>query len=427
MNYQQALEYIHTRPRGSTVAPSLDRIRQLLESFDAPQRSYKTVHIAGTNGKGSVTAMIAGGLEKVGFTVGRFTSPFLERFNERIAVNGQDIPDEDLADLVTRVSAAEEARIAQGGDPMSEFEVVTAAALLYYRERGCDFAVLEVGLGGRFDPTNVIDPPEVAVMTHIALDHTAILGNTLPEIAYQKAGIIKKGSSVVIGPNEPEAVEVFCRESALLGISPVAADLEKTENVTSGLEGSSFTYDGASVSTCLLGKHQIANALTAYLALKALQARGIAISDSQILEGIRDTRWPARLEIVSTSPLTLLDCAHNPDGALALADALDTIFSGRKITAVMGMMADKDWRQCARILLPRCSRVFASTVGQARSLEPITLAAEATEYCEATAVNDLRDAIALARNTMAENGLLLVCGSVILAGEARTILREYNK
>lgn len=427
MNYQQALEYIHTRPRGSTVAPSLDRIRQLLESFDAPQRSYKTVHIAGTNGKGSVTAMIAVGLEKAGFTVGRFTSPFLERFNERIAVNGQDIPDDDLADLVTRVSAAEEARIAQGGDPMSEFEVVTAAALLYYRERCCDFAVLEVGLGGRFDPTNVIGPPEVAVMTHIALDHTAILGNTLPEIAYQKAGIIKKGSSVVIGPNEPEAVEVFCRESALLGISPVAADLEKTENVTSGLEGSSFTYDGASVSTCLLGKHQIANALTAYLALKALQARGIAISDSQILEGIRDTRWPARLEIVSTSPLTLLDCAHNPDGALALADALDTIFAGRKITAVMGMMADKDWRQCARILLPRCSRVFTSTVGQARSLEPITLAAEATEYCEATAVDNLTDAIALARNTMAENGLLLVCGSVILAGEARTILREYNK
>lgn len=427
MNYQQALEYIHTRPRGSTVAPSLERIRQLLRSLGEPQKSYKTVHIAGTNGKGSVTAMIAGALEKAGFTVGRFTSPFLERFNERIAVNGQDISDDDLADLVTRVRNAEEDRIAQGGDPMSEFEVVTAVALLYYRERSCDFAVLEVGLGGRFDPTNVIDPPEAAVMTHIALDHTAILGDTLPEIAYQKAGIIKKGSSVVIGPNEPEVVEVFCREAGLLGISPLIARLEKVQDQVSGLEGSSFSYEGAAVTTCLLGKHQIANALTAYLALKALQDRGISITDSQIFEGIRDTRWPARLEIVSSQPLTLLDCAHNPDGALALADALDSIFAGRRITAVMGMMADKDWQRCAQILLPRCRRVFASTVGQPRSLKPVELAAFAAEYCEATAVDDLADAIALARNSLDSGELLLVCGSVILAGEARTILRSYEK
>ncbi len=425
MEYLQTLNYIHGRPRSIAAAPTLARIRDLMARLGNPQNSLKYVHIAGTNGKGSVAAMTASVLCSAGYKVGMFTSPYLEDFRERIQVNGQMIPEDDLCAITEKVKLAEDGRIAENLDPVNEFELVTAVAFVFFASVGCDLVVLETGLGGMHDPTNVILPPEVAVITHIAKDHTAILGSDIETIAGQKAGIIKSGSAVVVAPNEPEVIEVMAKACAEQGIEPALVKTEDYSCCSISSEGCSFTdKDGLTLCCSLLGRHQLTNAMTVYAALTALKQRGFAISDMAMQQGFASAKWPGRLELMSSSPVVLLDAAHNPDGASALADALDSLFPGKKIVAVIGMMADKEWKTCVDILAPKFSTLIASSSEMDRSLEPELLAQYASQYCGCIPCKDLTTAIKRGFDTVLGDGLLLVCGSVIMAGQARLILKN---
>lgn len=426
MNYQEALNYIHGRPRSVAAAPTLARISSLMAMLGDPQNRLKFVHIAGTNGKGSVAAMTASVMQVAGMKTGMYTSPFLEVFEERIQCDGRLIPREELCGVVEKVKAAEDRRLAEGLDPVNEFELVTAAAFVYFQSRGCDIVVLETGLGGMFDPTNIIAPPEVAVITHIAKDHTAILGNELRTIAGQKAGIIKSGSSVVIAPNEPEVIQVLRDRCSSVGVVPRIVDKSQFTHTAVDAQGCRFeTERGLTVSCPLLGYHQLTNAMTAFAAIDALRKRGFEITDRHILQGFSTVSWPGRLEMLSRQPAILLDSAHNPDGASALAAALDGLFSGKEVTAVIGMMADKDWKTCIDILAPRCERIIASSSDMERSLSPWQLAQYAGKYCSATAAPTLKQAIETGIDTVSPDGVLLICGSVIMAGQARTIVKGH--
>lgn len=424
MNYDQTLNYIHGRPRSIAAAPTLARTEDLMARLGNPQNRLKFVHIAGTNGKGSVAAMTASVLQAAGCKTGMFTSPYLEDFRERIQVNGQMIPCEDLRVVTEKVKAAEDARSEAGLDPVNEFELVTAIAFEYFADQNCDIVVLETGLGGMYDPTNIILPPEVAVITHIAKDHTAILGSDLVTIAGQKAGIIKSGSSVVISPNEGSVTALLESVCAEKSVKPAVVKLENAADVSISAQGCSFTMDGLTLCCPLLGRHQLTNAMTAYEALKALKARGSSISDEAMISGFASAVWPGRLELLSKEPLVLLDAAHNPDGAAALADALDSLFSGKAVTAVMGMMADKDWKTCMDILAPRCKTIIASTSQTERSLPPQQLTEYAGKYCRCMESESLESAIKSGLDTVSAEGLLLICGSVIMAGQARGIVRQ---
>ncbi len=425
MNYQQILDYIHGRPRSIAAAPTLARICDLMARLGDPQNKLRYVHIAGTNGKGSVAAMTASVLQAAGYKTGMFTSPYLEDFRERIQADGNLIPQADLCAVTGKVKLAEDERTAAGLDPVNEFELVTAAAFAYFADCGCDIVVLETGLGGMYDPTNIIQPPEVAVITHIAKDHTAILGSDLVTIAGQKAGIIKNGSAVVISPNEPEVTDLLTSVCAQQGIVPAVVNPDEFTGNTISSDGCCFTdADGMTLCCRLLGQHQLTNAMTVYLTLKALKQRGFAISDEAMQKGFASASWPGRLELMRRQPIVLLDAAHNPDGAKALADALDSLFAGKKVTAVMGMMADKDWKTCVDILAPKCSTLIASSSEMERSLPPGMLAEYGSKYCSCVIGDDLENAIKLGFDTVSKDGLLLVCGSVIMAGQARGIIRR---
>ena len=425
MNYDQTLNYIHGRPRSIAAVPTLARIRDLMARLGEPQNSLKYVHIAGTNGKGSVAAMTASVLRSEGYKVGMFTSPYLEDFRERIQVNGQMIPRADLCAVTEKVKHAEDARIEEDLDPVNEFELVTAVAFVYFEHIGCDIVVLETGLGGMYDPTNVIQPPEVAVITHIARDHTAILGSDLVTIAGQKAGIIKPGSAVVVAPNEPEVTGVMTAVCAEQGVVPTLLTQEDFSGCSVSSAGCRFTdKQGLTLCCSLLGQHQLTNAMTVYAALSALKLRGFEISDMAMRQGFESAKWQGRLELMNSHPVVLLDAAHNPDGASALSDALDSFFPEKRIVAVIGMMADKDWKACVDILAPKCSTLIASSSEMERSLSPELLVEYASKYCSCIVSEKLSEAIKSGFDTVLAEDLLLVCGSVIMAGQARGILKN---
>ena len=307
MTIEQAMELIHgVEWRGSR--PGLSRVRELLHRLGDPQDGLQFVHIAGTNGKGSTAAMLASILRAAGYTAGLFTSPYLERFAERMQVNGVPVPDAEFA----AVCEALQPCIAAMDDPPTEFELVTAAAMLWFRRRGCDVVVLEVGLGGRLDATNVIAAPACAVITNIGLDHTEILGDTLEQIAREKAGILKPGTRAVSYPQTPEVRAVLHEICAQRGIPLTEVDAAAIAPLTDGVDGQAFTYRGAEYTLPLLGAHQLRNAAVALETVTALRARGWRIPDAAVRAGLAQVRWPARFELLRRAPWFVLDGGHNP-------------------------------------------------------------------------------------------------------------------
>ena len=302
--------------RGSR--PGLSRVRELLHRIGDPQDTLQFVHIAGTNGKGSTAAMLAAVLQAAGYTTGLFTSPFLEQFAERMQVNGQPIPDAELAAACETLQPC----IAAMDDQPTEFELVTAAAMLWFQRRGCDIVVLEVGLGGRLDATNVIGAPACAVITNIGLDHTEILGDTLAQIAREKAGILKPGTRAVSYPQVPEVRAVLRGTCARLGIPLTEADADAIEPLRDSVDGQTFSYRGAVYDLPLLGRHQLRNAAVALETVAALRARGWRIPDAAVHAGLAQVRWPARFEVLRRAPWFVLDGGHNPQCAQTVADNL---------------------------------------------------------------------------------------------------------
>ena len=414
MTAQEAIAYIENYT-WSTTRLGLGRTRELLYKLGDPQKRLKFVHVAGSNGKGSTCAMLDSILRAAGFRTGLYTSPYIQDFCERMRVCGENIPGETLAALTERVKDIADAM----ADHPSQFELVTAIAMQYFLEAGCEIVVLEVGMGGALDSTNAIDAPEVAVITNLALEHTEYLGHTLAEIAATKGGIIKRGCSVVAYPNAPEVTDVIeriCREQD----APLTwADFDAIRPVADSLDGQVFDYVNQSgLQIPLLGAHQLKNAAMALTVVDALRARGWKIEEEAVREGLSATKWPARFEVLHRAPLFLLDGGHNPQCAEALSACVEKYLPGEKPVFLMGVLADKDFDQMLETVLRLGRRFICLTPDNPRALCAEALCAAIREKGgEAEAAKDIPDGIRLALQSGAP---VVAFGSLYLAGAIRT-------
>lgn len=428
MNYDEALEYIHSIKKYNTK-PGLRRIENLLRELGNPEKKMDYVHVAGTNGKGSATAMSASVLEAAGYRTGSFISPFLERFNERMQVSGEPIPDDALVSLTERVKSAADRMTSRGLTHPTEFEFLTAMAFEYWAESGCDFVSLEVGMGGRLDATNVVSSPAVTIIGPISFDHTHLLGNTLTEIAYEKAGVIKSGGRVVCYVEQADearrVIESVCRERGAEFISP---DASKIEYISESLGSNRFRYDGLEVNLPLTGRHQVKNAAGVIEAMRILRRCGYHITDEDIVRGLEQTKWVGRLETVRRDPLTIIDAAHNPDAVRVLSESIDTLMKGRRIVAVMGMLADKDYRCCIPEIAKRADAFVACTPTSGRALDAEDAASVAREHCRLVeVVPDIGAAVERGLELTGRDDILLICGSLYVIGAAKTHLRTLDR
>jgi len=417
LEYNQAVEFIHGIARFGPK-PGLRRVQLLLDLMGNPQKQLKFIHVAGTNGKGSTCAMISHVLTQAGYKTGLYISPFVLDFRERIQVNGEMIEPEDFALSATLVKQHWDFLDVQG-EPPSEFETLVVCAFDYFLRQQVDIVVLEVGMGGRLDATNIIDPPLCSVITSLGMDHMEYLGNTIDKIAFEKCGIIKPGGATVCYPvQEPAAMEVIHRRCEEEGNELIVP--QRAQVLEESFLGTRMVYGGRELHLPLIGAHQVLNATVALEALKALEQRGFPASDEDVAQGIARTSFPARLEVISRDPLIVLDGAHNRDGARVLGSALDML-KGRKIHAIMGMLAAKDVAGALEEILPRCASLTAVGVpGVQDATTPEKLAELARSHCGDVSVFEDPDAgLAAAFTRRSGDDVLLVCGSLYLASHLR--------
>lgn len=420
MTYEETLEYIHgTHKFGKKLG--LHNIRMLLGLMGDPQKKLRFVHIAGTNGKGSTSAFIGSILSEAGYRTGIYTSPYIQRFTERIRIGSQEIDRSELAEITNFVRSKAEKMTAMGENHPTEFEIITAIAFEYYYRKHCDIVVLEVGLGGRFDSTNVIDVPELAVITAISLDHTDRLGYTLTEIAFEKAGIIKPGGDVLVYGQSAEAEQVFknaCTERKAALYRTGFADIEP---VRFGIDGQAFSYKGFdSLEISLLGKHQIRNAALSVDAALLLKEKGYNISEADIRRGLANVKWPGRMEVLLKEPVFIIDGAHNPEAAEVLKQTLDDYFPGKPRTLIMGVAADKDYQTMMKTMLPAARKLIAVTALTDRALPAAQLAEYARCYCNDVRISDtIEDAIRLSMEEAGNDEIICAFGSLFYIGTIR--------
>lgn len=425
MNYNDALNYIHS-VHNFGVKSGLENIKYMLKLIGNPQDTLKFVHVAGTNGKGSTSCATASVLKQAGYRVGLYISPFVSDFCERIQVDGIPITYEALVEQVESIKPIADKTAAALRHP-TEFETITAIAFNYFAQTHCDIVVLEVGLGGRFDSTNVINTPLVSVITSISYDHTAILGNTLAKIAFEKCGIIKHGGVTVTCPNQAEeALEVIMYRCAQEGNTLLMPSCHLARIVAEGIDGTDIKYGGLTIHIPLIGRHQIDNFLTAYEVLTALRSRGFPVSDENIIAGFANVSFPARMEVLCKSPVVILDGAHNPSGAAALAYSVKRLFNGKKIIAIMGMLADKDYKTSIGFIAPLASSFYSVTPTSGRALNADEAANVARRFCEnVIACDSLKSAFLNAASAVKSDDIVIICGSLYLAGDARHLAKQY--
>ena len=423
MTPQEAIDYIENYTYSSTKL-GLERTEELLHKLGDPQNDVKFIHVTGSNGKGSTCCMLASILQRAGYKVGLYTSPYIQDFRERIQVNGEFIPGEDLARLTVKVRALADTMT----DPASQFEFVTALAIEYFKEEKCDVVVLEVGMGGAMDATNVIPAPEVAVITNVGLEHTEYLGDTLEAIAENKSGIIKPGCSAVCYDGAPEVTAVVKQVCAEKDVPLTCLDFRDLQPVSETLEGQRFLYKGKEYFIPLLGPHQINNTAVVLEIVNTLRARGWSITDEDVELGLRFTRWPARFEVLRRDPLCILDGGHNPQCAQALVDSLDRLLPGRKAVFLMGILADKDYKQVIDMILPYASEFYTLTPLSPRALDTDALAAELRSHgAKATACHGIDEGIDAAIKAAGPDGLVVIFGSLYLAGAVRSAFQARLK
>ena len=417
MTYEEALSYIHSICwKGSKLG--LDRTRELLGKLNDPQKELKFIHIAGTNGKGSTAAMLSSILEEAGYRVGLYTSPFINRFNERMQVNHQPIPDEELAALTEYVRPHADAM----ADSPTEFELITALAMVWFARQKCDIVVLEVGMGGELDSTNIIDVPEAAVIAAMGLDHVKELGPTMADIARAKAGIIKEGGRVVSYGGNPEADEVIAAVCRARNASLCQPDFSAIVPGDFSLEGQTFSYKGwRGLRIPLVGAYQMNNAAVVLETVEVLRQRGWNISDEAVRQGLADTRWPARFEVLRRDPVFIVDGGHNPHGIRATAESLSRLFPGRKITFVTGVMADKDVEHILGLIVPLADQFFTVRPDNPRAMDAGELAARIEAMgAKATACASVRDGVDRAIQAEGPHGVACALGSLYMSGEVRS-------
>ena len=399
--------------------PGLSRTYELLRRLGNPQNRLRFVHITGTNGKGSTATMLASVLRHAGYRVGRYTSPALCAANERICVDDEPISDADLSNAVCRAAQQAEAM----DDHPTEFEFVTAVALAYFAERRCDIVVLEVGMGGALDSTNVIGPPEAAVFTGISLDHTQILGGTLAEIAAVKAGILKRGSAAASSEQAPEVRAVLEHRAAELDVPMRWCDFSQLHRTNHCLGGQQFDYrEHHGLFLSLLGAHQLKNAALAVETVELLRARGWTISDAALHDGLAAARWPGRFELLLRhGPLFIADGGHNPDCAAALAAALRENFPDRRFVFLVGVMADKDYPTMLATVMPLAERFVAVRPDNSRALPAEDLAAYLrAQGAEAEAAASPEAGVERAIELAGPDGTVCSFGSLYMTGAVRT-------
>ena len=421
MTAKEAVEYIHSICwMGSR--PGLERTQELLRRMGDPQKELKFIHIAGTNGKGSTAAMTASILQKAGYRVGLFTSPCLYKFNERIQLNGEHISDEDLAavtSFVQPLAAAME-------DHPTEFELVSCIGFEYFRRKGCDMVVLEVGMGGALDSTNVIDAPEVAVITNIGLDHTAFLGSTLEEIAETKAGIFKEGGSAVIYPNTEGVNNVLkniCRQK---NMQLRQADFGALKLHSHDLEGQVFDCgERKGLQLPLLGQHQLCNAAVVLSIIDTLIEKGWAITEDHIRAGLASVSWPGRFDIVRRDPLFIIDGGHNPQCIEALVKNIRDYLAGRRVIALSGVLADKDYGEMFKPVMELVEQFVCITPPSDRKLEASALAEHLRAAgATATACDTVTQGVKTALEKAGTDGVVLCFGSLYSIADIRAGLQE---
>ena len=365
MTYDEALAFIH-RVNPMFCNPGLERVKALCEALGNPQDSLKFIHVAGTNGKGSTSSMLSSVLRSAGYRVGLYTSPFILRFNERIRVDGEEIPDGDLARMTEKIRPIAEAM----EDKPTEFELITAIAFDYFKERECDIVVLECGLGGRFDATNVIRTPILSLITGISKDHVAILGDSIEKIAWEKAGIIKPGVPVFFGGVDDCAKAVIAKEADENGSQFSTVNHEKIKIKSADLSGSEFDFgDYEGIKIELLGLYQPRNAAMVLSAVEKLKSAGLSITDEAVKDGLLRARWAARFEIISEDPTVIFDGSHNAEGIRAAKESVLRYFGDERIIVISGVLKDKEYEKIAEDIAEISSEVFTITPENPRALD----------------------------------------------------------
>ena len=416
MTYEEALSFIHSVDWvGSKLG--LERTQELLEKLGHPEKQMKFIHIAGTNGKGSTAAMLAAILTESGYRTGLYTSPYIDRFNERMQINGEQIPDQELAELTEYILPYARAM----EDAPTEFELVTALAMVWFARRRCEVVVLEVGMGGELDSTNVIDVPEIAIITAMGLDHVAELGPTMTDIARAKAGIIKPGGSVILYGGNPEADRVFEQVCAEKNAALYYPDFSKIIPKEFDLSGQCFTYQyWTDVRIPLVGEYQMKNAAVVLETVKVLRSKGWKLDGEPVRRGLLATRWPARFEVLRRDPVFIVDGGHNPHGIRATAESLKRLFPGKKFTFVTGVMADKDVESILGLIVPLAEQFFTVRPDNPRAMRAEELAARIEALgAKATPCGSVAEGVAKAIEAEGTGGVACALGSLYMSGEVR--------
>lgn len=424
MNIQEAMGYIsQTQWMGSRLG--LSRMEELLNYMDNPQKKLKFIHIAGSNGKGSTASMLASVLIEAGYKTGLYTSPFIHCFNERMQINGEYISDEELIEIVERLRPY----VDKMEDKPTEFEIITCIAFEYYHRHNCQLVVLEVGLGGRLDSTNIIDSPEVAVITAIGLEHTKELGNTIEKIAFEKAGIIKKGCDVVLYQQQPSVHQVVKQVAEKAGVTVYEADFAEIEVTKESLKGQVFNVGHTkNITITLLGEHQLRNAAVVLKTLEVLRKRGYSISDEALYEGFRKAKWLGRFELLQENPRFIVDGAHNPHGVRSLVAGISTYFPGEKITFVAGVLKDKNYKEMFDLIVPYAKRIIAVEPGIYRALSHHELKEFLQESYEVEVIEagGINEGIKKALELSSDNEAICAFGSLYMVGAIREYFGLYR-
>ena len=418
-NADEAIAYIHSVCWKGSI-PGLGRTRNLLDLMGNPQDTLKYIHIAGTNGKGSTAAMTASILQKAGYRVGLYTSPYIYRFNERMQIDGEPISDRELTEITAWIKPKAQSM----EESPTEFELVSCIAFEYFKRNRCDIVVLEVGMGGALDSTNVIGAPEVAVITNIGLDHTEVLGDTVEKIAETKSGIFKTGCNAVVYRSTPSVEAVFEEVCAQKKVPLAKADFDSLHLVSHGLEGQVFDCGSRKgLELPLLGDHQLHNAAVVLSVADALIARGWKITEENIREGIRDVSWPGRFDIMRKDPLFIIDGGHNPQCIEALVKNIQDYLADKRVVVLTGVLADKDYADMYTPVMPLVEEFVCITPPNPRKLDAQLLAQYLKDKgAVATACETMEDGVRTAMEKAGTDGAVLCFGSLYSIGAIRDAL-----
>ena len=405
MTYDEALSYIHG-VNWTFCKPGLERIGELCERLGHPERSLKFVHVAGTNGKGSFCSMLDSILRCAGYKVGLYTSPYIVEFGERMRVGGENISHAELSEITEYVKPIADSMT----DKPTEFELITAIALEYFKRQKCDIVVLEAGMGGRLDSTNIIDTPVLSVITGIALDHTAFLGDTVEKIAAEKAGIIKN-APVLFGGIDESAYDVIKKVADERGVELLRPDYGKTEIMSADVRGTKFSYrDYRNLKVNLLGLYQPRNASLVIEAVSALRGAGIEIPDAAVYSGLECAVWHARFEVICHHPLVIFDGAHNPEGVVAATESIKHYFGDDGVVAISGVLADKDYNFIAEKIARVAPYAFTITPDNPRALDASSYAEVLNSHgSHATPTSSVKEAVSSAVNLALREEKAVVC------------------